>query len=230
MAEGLADLRSRLDGTTVVALRSASPDRRRGRIALVAAAVVLLAGAIGVAVVARGDDGGRDVQVTTPPDGSATGWYVPEDLPAGWTLESVRGDFRDAGNREGIEGDCPCPWTTWTSDDGIAVLTLGSAANEAPTATPPAGSGAASRRPDAVDPGVGRARRWRPAHGDLGPGRPSSPPRRVAPDQRRGRPAGPIAGRGPGVRADRPGATLGLPRAHPVDGARRAPGATTRSP
>ncbi len=130
--DGLADLRSRLDGATVVSLRTAPPVRRRGRVALVAAAVALLAAATGAAVVVRdGDDRQElDQSTTTPPE--ATGWYVPADLPAGWSLVSVGSDHLDV---EGKGGTCPCPHTTWSRDDG-GLLLLTSAANEAPASAP----------------------------------------------------------------------------------------------
>lgn len=50
-----------------------------------AAAIVILTGAALVLTIDRGEDGSS---VTTG-TGEATGWYIPQGLPAGWTLDSV---------------------------------------------------------------------------------------------------------------------------------------------
>lgn len=122
------DIRARATGEAPTDVRLApaadrpTPTPRR-RMALVAAAVMAVAGLGGAVAVTRGSDDGTDeTVVAAPPDGNseATGWYIPEDVPPGWKLESVETDWLDWGETESVS--CPCDTTSWISGDDAIVL------------------------------------------------------------------------------------------------------------
>ena len=127
---GLADLRGRLDGTVVpLAAR-----RRPGASRLLLAAAILAVTAIGAVAVLGGDGPATvttDDGTTTVPGPAAppppADWYVPVDLPAGWTLDSVSTDLRDV---EGRGGPCPCTQRAWVAPDGVAEVSLTSVPHE----------------------------------------------------------------------------------------------------
>ena len=94
---------------------------RRRRALLVAAAVLAVVGIVAGVVLTRDGDDERTVVAVPGPDDDATGWYVPEDLPDGWELESVDADWLDVKVPE--KTACPCTTTAWASDDAELVLT-----------------------------------------------------------------------------------------------------------
>lgn len=111
------DLRRRIEGRADLSL-AASGHRLRWPNPLLraAAALVVLAAIATVAVVATRPDRPDPVVRTDP--GSATGWYIPTDLPAGWTVEQIS----VSGGGDLIERRCPCTNRTWGSSDGSRVV------------------------------------------------------------------------------------------------------------
>ena len=127
------DIRGRATGEapTIVRLEpAASPARGpRRRMALVAAAVIAVAGIGGAVAVTRdGGDGPAETVVATPTDEEATGWYIPQDLPDGWALESVETDWLDVADEQ--PGVCPCDATAWV--DGQRTIVIASATSAGP--------------------------------------------------------------------------------------------------
>lgn len=107
------------EGPTPVALGAAADrPRRTGRLAFAAAAaVILLAGVVGVLAL-TGDPAGDPVATeppTTDDASEATGWYVPTDLPDGWTVRAAELDL--------VTLDCPCRTAVWVSPDRARTLT-----------------------------------------------------------------------------------------------------------
>lgn len=92
--------------------------RRRGPssgvLALAAAAIVLLVVATVVAVHDRGDDPDDRVATTLP---EATGWYVPQGLPEGWTLGVVEAT-------RGSDPTCAGEGASWTDAAGTQTIGL----------------------------------------------------------------------------------------------------------
>lgn len=119
VADAWEDIRARATGEapTVVHLDRSprtAPAGGRRRLALAAAAVLAVA-AIGTGIAVTRDGGDDDQRLTVAPEDTATGWYVPEELPDGWELESVETDWMDV---EGTMDACPCDQFVWTSPDG----------------------------------------------------------------------------------------------------------------
>lgn len=106
-----------LDGDVIVPLRTEAP-RRRPRSALIAAAaaaaIVLVAG-LAIASVADDDEGGT--RTATSPE-AGTGFFVPTELPPGWTLSRIETEPVD------LEADrtCPCTIRRWTDPSSDLVL------------------------------------------------------------------------------------------------------------
>ena len=135
----LGTLRDRIDGAEPggtghridTAKRRGGPNHPR----ILVAAAVFAAAVIGAAVLVTRDEspsmvivGGPDSTTpVAPAPADATGLYVPEGLPAGWSLEAVTTDFLDAD-----KAACPCPSTTWLSPDETKAIVVNSWVATAP--------------------------------------------------------------------------------------------------
>lgn len=132
-----------LDGPLV---RSIDPrGRRRAPVLLVAAAIVLVLAAAAVFAVRSSD--GTDQPPSSIEAGAPTGWYVPEDLPDGWTVRGV--------SSVGSERPCPCRSRIWTGAEGSWIgyssdpASVGESWDE-PDGVPLGGGAAGSLRSDDV--------------------------------------------------------------------------------
>ncbi|MEO6629109.1 MAG: hypothetical protein ABIP03_11145 [Aquihabitans sp.] len=129
----IGNLRDRIDGTetggTVHRLDRATPGGASKRHWVLAAAAVVAAVAIGTAVLATRDESPSLVTVggpgkttsVAPVPANASGWYVPEGLPDGWSVKAITTEFMDADVVA-----CPCPSTTWLSPDGTEAIVVNS--------------------------------------------------------------------------------------------------------
>lgn len=104
-----ADLRRRIE-SGAEATTPLRPTARHGSTTVLRAAAVLvvLLGLVGAALAVAHHR--RGPNVSTGP-AVATGLYVPEHLPAGWTVESI-----DVSEDPGV--DCPCERAGWANADG----------------------------------------------------------------------------------------------------------------
>lgn len=108
-------------GPTVVPLPAAAGRSRPGRrMIATAAALVLVAGAVGLAVLATRS--GDDDRLAT--DASTTGFYVPGDLPEGWRVTSVYVHEARSDDVDRLAADCPCKFAAVTRDDGHRYLAM----------------------------------------------------------------------------------------------------------
>lgn len=90
----------------------ARPDARSGgrRALAVAAAVLVLVAVVGVVAVAlRGSDPDPQEAPALVEAGAPTGWYIPTDLPDGWSVRSV--------TNGGSTLVCPCVRRLWAGPD-----------------------------------------------------------------------------------------------------------------
>lgn len=112
IADGWDRIRGRVTDQTPEVVISESPDPgpRRRRVALAAALVLAVVGVAGLATVARSDNGDTDSSsvVAGEPASAPTGWYIPADLPDGWTVEGI--EVGDGGPR------CANRGATWVND------------------------------------------------------------------------------------------------------------------
>ncbi|HRW37371.1 MAG: hypothetical protein KDB04_01125 [Acidimicrobiales bacterium] len=102
------EIRGRVEAGGIEVAGLTTTPRHRLRPVLVAAAI-LVAGAVAAALLVHRGPDQRRVATSSPP-AAATGWYVPEGLPDGWTLlrvESTRSD-----------DTCPCREVVWRDAAG----------------------------------------------------------------------------------------------------------------
>lgn len=107
--------------------------RRRpsGRVAAVVALVVLVVGAVGLAVAIGGEDDtdSNRLAIDGPGGDGATGFYVPSALPEGWTVTALDvGSDDGGGDGSGILG-CPCSVTEFDQDGSNGYIAVTSSAD-----------------------------------------------------------------------------------------------------
>ncbi|CAN5891592.1 hypothetical protein BH23ACT2_BH23ACT2_02500 [soil metagenome] len=93
------------------------------RLAIAAAVVVVLAGVFGVVALTADPAGDPDVITGAADPSAAPGWYVPTDLPDGWSIRSVELTLAML--------ECPCRTAVWVADEESSSLAFFSGPTEA---------------------------------------------------------------------------------------------------